>query len=62
MIDGLVFSIGLLVVLITAAATFVIGLQEAADPTSSRPEDLTKFEQRVTGRGGRAANDDEPSS
>jgi hypothetical protein len=31
-------------------ATFLVGIQEAGDPSQSRPEDLTNFEKHMVDR------------
>jgi hypothetical protein len=45
-----IFLFGVLVMAITLFAVFLLGLSEAADPSLSRPEDLTKLERYLVGR------------
>lgn len=45
-----IFCLGLFVTGITLTASVLVGLQEAADPSHSRIEDLTKLEKRIVGR------------
>ena len=50
MIDLTVFCLGLLVSIITGTAVVLVGIQEAGNPSSSAPEDLTAWEKRVVDR------------
>lgn len=45
-----IFIVGVFVSGLTLAAALFVGLQEAADPTLSRLEDLTETEKKVVGR------------
>jgi hypothetical protein len=45
-----IFFVGLFVTAITFVATFLVGIQEAGDPSQSRPEDLTNFEKHMVDR------------
>lgn len=45
-----IFVLGLVVTAITGAGAILIGLQEAADPSLSRVEDLTELEKKIVGR------------
>jgi hypothetical protein len=46
----IIFFLGLFVTAIACIAVFFVDLQEAADPSQSRIEDLTEFEKRMVGR------------
>ena len=46
-----IFLLGLIVSSVTGVGALLIGLEEAADPSQSRLEDLSKFERKVVGRG-----------
>ena len=46
-----IFILGLIVSGITGYAAFLVGLEEAADPSQSRVEDLTVIEKKLVGRG-----------
>jgi hypothetical protein len=46
----IIFFLGVFVTAITLTASMLVGLQEAADPSHSRIEDLTEFEKRIVGR------------
>ncbi len=50
MIDLTVFCLGLLVSIITGTAVVLVGIQEAGNPSSSAPEDLTAWEKKVVDR------------
>jgi hypothetical protein len=45
-----IFALGLVVTTITAVGGVMIGLQEAADPEQSRPQDLTQIEREIVDR------------
>ena len=45
-----IFILGLLVTSLTLTAAVLVGLQEAQDPSLSRPEDLTTWERNVVNR------------
>lgn len=45
-----IFILGLLVTGLTFSATVLVGLQEAADESLTRVQDLTEFEKKVAGR------------
>jgi hypothetical protein len=47
---SIVFFLGLFVTVMTLTASILVGLQEAADPTHSRIEDLTELEKKIVGR------------
>ena len=53
----IIFFLGLFVTAIVFTAVLFVDLQEAADPSQSRMEDLTKFEKWMVAR-----SDDERSS
>ena len=46
----IIFVIGLFVSGVVLVAVVLIGLQEAADPSLSRVEDLTEIERKIVGR------------
>ncbi|NNE00461.1 MAG: hypothetical protein HKN47_24345 [Pirellulaceae bacterium] len=46
-----IFVLGIIVTAITGIGAVLIGLQEAADPSQSRVEDLAPFEKQLVGRG-----------
>jgi hypothetical protein len=46
-----IFVLGLIVTSITGVGALLIGLQEAADPSQTRVEDLAQFEKQMVGRG-----------
>ncbi len=46
-----IFILGTIVTAITGYAAFLVGLEEAADTTQSRLQDLTAIEKRIVGRG-----------
>jgi hypothetical protein len=46
-----IFILGLLVTCVTLAAAVLVGLNEASDPSHSRPEDLSSLERRFVDRG-----------
>jgi hypothetical protein len=46
----IIFFLGLFVTCITLTASVLVGLQEAADPSQSRIEDLTELEKKIVGR------------
>ena len=46
----IIFFLGVFVTAITLTASILIGLQEAADPSHSRIEDLTELEKKIVGR------------
>lgn len=46
-----IFLLGLVVTAITGVGAFLIGIQEAADPSQSQLQDLTDLEKRIVGRG-----------
>ena len=46
----IIFLLGLFVTGITLTASILVGLQEAADPSHSRIEDLTELEKKIVGR------------
>jgi hypothetical protein len=50
MTSTLIFIVGLFVTAITFTGALLVGLQEAADTTHSRPEDLTGFEKKLVDR------------
>lgn len=50
MSDLVIFMFGLFVTVITAIATMLIGLSEAADKSHSRPQDLTNLEKKIVGK------------
>ena len=54
-----IFILGCIVTVVTGTAAVLVGLEEAADPTQSRVEDLTEFEKKVVGR---EADDDMPAA
>ena len=45
-----IFILGIFVSSLTFAATLLVGLQEAADESLSRVEDLSEFEKKIVGR------------
>lgn len=45
-----IFLLGLCVTVITGTGALMIGLQEAADPVQSRPQDLAEFEKALVDR------------
>lgn len=45
-----IFIIGFIVTVITFIGALLIGLQEAADPVQSRPQDLVEFEKELVDR------------
>ena len=45
-----IFVLGCIVTAVTGTAAVLVGLEEAADPTQSRVEDLTEFEKKLVGR------------
>ena len=45
-----IFILGCIVTAVTGTAAVLVGLDEAADHTQSRIEDLTEFERRLVGR------------
>jgi hypothetical protein len=46
-----IFVLGTIVTVITGYAAFLVGLEEAADTTQSRVQDLTAIEKKIVGRG-----------
>ena len=48
--NWVIFVLGVIVTGITLAAVILVGLGEAADPSQSRPEDLTGWERSLVGR------------
>jgi len=46
-----ILVLGFIVTMITGVGAVLIGLEEAADPSQSRVEDLSEFEKRIVGRG-----------
>ena len=46
-----IFILGTIVTAITGYAAVLVGLQEAADTTQSRVQDLTATEKKIVGRG-----------
>lgn len=51
MTTAAIFVLGVIVASITGVGAVLIGLQEAADPSQSRVEDLAQFERQIVGRG-----------
>jgi hypothetical protein len=45
-----IFIFGLLVMSLTVTAAVLVGLQEARDPSHSRPEDLATWERNLVDR------------
>ncbi len=45
-----IFVIGMFVSGLTFIAAFLVGLQEASDPSLSRVEELSKIEKKIVGR------------
>lgn len=50
MTTAAIFILGLVVSGITLAASLLVGLHEAADPSLSRVEDLTEIEKKIVDR------------
>lgn len=49
MSDLVIFMFGLVVTVITATATMLIGMSEAADKNHARPQDLSGIEKKIVG-------------
>ncbi len=57
-----IFVLGLIVTSITSVGAVLIGLQEAADPSQSRVEDLTQIEKQIVGRSAEINSQGKPST